>query len=137
MATNQQLAQQLETLRRDFAQYRVETALRFDKLERRVDEAEGILTHAGFLPIRTTFATEHPSRYGSVAPRLVGHRRHPLPLLAEKMPSCSTPPSSSYFQTSTHAPKSFGHARQSPRSAARPSKTLGSRDNAQYLPFAI
>ncbi|KAJ8117972.1 hypothetical protein OPT61_g954 [Boeremia exigua] len=41
MASGHNLGNELEALRRDFAQYRVEMALRLDRLERRLEDAEG------------------------------------------------------------------------------------------------
>ena len=135
----QQFAQELDALRRDFAQYRVETALRLDALERRVDYAEGALLSADFPPLRAVPApapAPAPSRsYDPAMPGSGEHRQHlraPLPVITAPAPDLSP-----NVQTRAHPPTPYGYSEQPPRSAARPAKKLGSRQNAQYLPFAM
>ncbi|KAF3005949.1 hypothetical protein E8E13_010140 [Curvularia kusanoi] len=55
MNINHSLVQQLEVLRREFASYRVDVALRLDRIERRVNGAEDTLQRAGLGPDQVFF----------------------------------------------------------------------------------
>ncbi|KAF1358160.1 hypothetical protein EJ07DRAFT_157161 [Lizonia empirigonia] len=137
MDTNQ-LAQELNSLRRNFAQYRVEMALRIDSLERRLSAAESALPGPGrssaplsIPPLRRApAAAPAPVHgYGSPMPGFAEHRRHPrapVPI--------NTAPASSGTQVISSTP--YAYPWQPPRSAT-PARRAGSSENATFLPFVL
>lgn len=137
MDTNQ-LAHELNSLRRNFAQYRVEMALRIDSLERRLSAAESALPGPGSssTPLSTPALRRAPPAapapvhaFGSPMPGFAEHRRHPrapVPI--------NTVPASSGTQVMSSTP--YAYPRQPPRSAT-PAKRAGSSENATFLPFVL
>lgn len=130
------LAQELDAMRHDFAQYRVEMALRVDSLERRLSAAENAFPRRSnpvvSLPLaslRRTPAqfTTSSSGYGS---SMHGFAERGFASRAPA-PTITAPSSSAY----TLSPYRF--PQQSSRSAAPSSSREGSDKNAAYLPFVL
>ena len=115
-------------------------ALRVDKLERRLDTAEGELSELASRAkrgqLRHTAPAPGPgpsSGYGSTMPGFSESRAHshaPTPIITRPAPP-------SQYRTQGHPQTPHGYLQQPPQSAAHPPKKVGSSENAGYLPFVM
>lgn len=128
-----ELAEELQATRDDFNKFRVEIALKLDKLERHVEALQGALVRAGlYVPAAASTA---PSGHGRMTP-MFGQRHHSL-LVPTAPPAPTGRAVSSHVQTPGFAPAPHTYPQQPPHGVATPSRSLGSRHNAQYLPFVM
>lgn len=130
------LAQQLEALRREFAHYRVDVALRLDRIERRVDDAVDILQRAGLGPVQASFSPVplHRTEDFSIIYGLRDQYSQLRTLDADSTPSRSAP--SSKRQTPGRATVPDGY-RQLHHFATHQKRAPRSNWNAKFLPFAL
>lgn len=137
-----QLAQELDALRRNFAQYRVETLLRVDSLERRLSAAESALPRSSRLttpppptPLRSvpTPAPAAVHGYGSTMPGFAEHRHH----LRAPPPVNTAPAPRTYTHMPAYSPTPYARPQQPPRSAVPYARRPGSGENAAFLPFVL
>jgi hypothetical protein len=135
-----QLTQRLLALEQDYAQYRVEMALYIDKLERRLEEAEGSLSR---VPLRPGLLGTSYLPHQNTVPGFSDHRtdaRAPPPIDIEPVKdpapasTHSLPPFARY-PAHTGTPHEGVH--HPARDGGRPSKSMGSGENAAFLPYAI
>ncbi|KAJ4345108.1 hypothetical protein N0V95_005921 [Ascochyta clinopodiicola] len=136
-----QLAQELDALRRNFAQYRVEMAIQVDSLERRLSTAESALAGLGdpkaishFPPLRSAPPASAPGPgHSSTMPRFTErrHRMHAPP------PISIAPAPSSQIRTPAYESPTYVHHQHLYRKELNPTKTTASHENAAFLPFVL
>lgn len=132
-----QLTLELQSLRQDYNQYRVEMASRLDDLERRLEIAETALARDGSygmdLPPMPPSGLR-PTGSGSRSDAVFAEHR----CLAQPPPPLHPAPAlSPAFASPNHSATTYGHPQQAPRAGGRPPKKMGSAENAGYLPYAI
>jgi hypothetical protein len=135
-----QLTQKLLALEQDYAQYQVEIALYIDKLERRLEEAKKSLSR---VPLRPKLLSTSYLPHQNTVPNFNNHRtdaRAPPPIDIEPVKdpapasTHSLPPFARY-PAHTGTPHEGVH--HPARDGGRPSKSMGSGENAAFLPYVI
>jgi hypothetical protein len=127
------LVDQLEALSRNFAQYRVEMALRLDGLERRLATAEAALAQSSFNAPGHSLSSRATTPMVGARPGFSEHRRLPgVP-----------PPLNTGLSVDNRGsrrgqpPTAYDRAAESPQSAVPLARRSGSGENATFLPFTL